>query len=74
MVTALASSGGGHLGDLLGDVVAVVDDGGVRRSGSWTPASATSWRCSPIDSLIHVLDASRPSAMTSSVTLGAPSS
>ena len=40
------------------------------------PAStfSTSWFCSSIDSLIHTLQASSPSAMTSSVTLGAPAS
>ena len=40
------------------------------------PAStlAMSSFCSSIDSLIHTLHASRPSAMTSSVTFGAPAS
>ena len=38
------------------------------------PNSATSWFWASIDSLIQVLAASRPWAMTASVTLGAPSS
>ena len=35
---------------------------------------ATSWRCSAMDSLIQVFEASRPSAMTVSLTFGAPAS
>ena len=37
---------------------------------SWTPA--TSWSCRSIDARIHCFDHSRPSAMRSSVTFGAP--
>ena len=74
MVMALASSGVATSATALGHVVAVVEHRRVGRSGSWTPALATSSRWSAIDSLIQVFDASRPSAMTSSVTFGAPAS